>query len=159
MIRAGIGYDVHPLKRGRRLILGGVEIAFDKGLDGHSDADVLIHSIIDAILGAMAEKDIGFYFPVSDPAWRDASSVEMLEKVRMIVHEKGFTIINLDSIIIADQPPLAAYFEAMKDRIASTLRVSREMISIKGKRVEGLGFVGKGEGMAAQAVALLQRER
>ena len=157
MYKIGIGYDVHPLMVGRKLILGGAEIPFERGLSGHSDADVLLHAIMDAILGALGDKDIGLHFPSSDPLLKGASSVKMLEKVREIMNAHGFRIVNIDSVIIADEPPLSRYYDAMKDKISSALGIEKDLINIKGKRTEGLGFEGRGEGVAAQAIALLQK--
>ncbi len=157
-MRIGIGYDVHPLKEGRKLILGGVEIPYSKGLDGHSDADVLLHAIIDALLGAMGANDIGYFFPSSDSSLRGVSSLKLLEKVTNMVESKGFRILNIDSIIIAEKPELSKYYQKMKGKICSVLHMAEEFMSIKGKRMEGLGFEGKGEGMTAMATALLEKE-
>jgi 2-C-methyl-D-erythritol 2,4-cyclodiphosphate synthase len=158
MLRVGLGYDIHPLKEGKKLVLGGVEILYHKGLEGHSDADVLLHAIIDALLGAIGEPDIGSYFPSSDPSLRGASSVAMLEKVGEVVQSKGFKIHNIDSILVADQPELSGHYQEMKKKIAVTLKVPQSSINIKGKRAEGLGFEGRGEGMAAMATTLVERE-
>ncbi len=158
MLKIGLGFDAHPLKIGRKLWLGGIEIAFEKGLDGHSDADVLLHAIIDALLGAIGEGDIGFFFPASDETWRDASSISMLEKVGRIVRDRKFAIVNIDAIIIAERPSLHEHFEAMKVSISRALHIEGRFISIKGKRTEGLGYTGREEGIAAQAVALLEKE-
>lgn len=158
MIRVGLGYDVHQLKEERKLILGGVEISYHKGLDGHSDADVLLHAIIDALLGAVGEPDIGYHFPSSDPSLRGISSLMMLGKVGQIVGRKGFQIQNIDSILITDQPELSKYYKKMREKISVALNVAESSINIKGKRPEGLGFEGRGEGMAAMAVALVERE-
>ena len=159
MLRVGLGYDVHPLKEGRALILGGVEIPYHKGLDGHSDADVLLHAIIDALLGAMGEPDIGYYFPSSDPSLKGASSITMLEKVGEMVRRKGFAILNIESIIITDKPELSTFYKKMKGNVCAALSVTEESINIKGKRMEGLGFSGRGEGMAAMATALVEKKK
>lgn len=158
MLRVGIGYDVHPLREGRKLILGGVEISHPKGLDGHSDADVLLHAIMDALLGAMGEPDIGHYFPSSDPSLKGMASITMLERVRQIVATKGCQIQNIDSILIADEPQLLEHYQRMKQKISATLQLPGSCINIKGKRAEGLGFEGRGEGMAAMAIALVDRD-
>jgi 2-C-methyl-D-erythritol 2,4-cyclodiphosphate synthase len=158
MLRIGLGYDVHLLKKGRKLILGGIEISYHKGLDGHSDADVLLHAIMDALLGAMGEPDIGHYFPSSDPSLKGIPSITMLEKVGQIVTRKGFQIQNIDSILIADKPELSKHYKRMKQKISATLQLSESSINIKGKRTEGLGFEGRGEGMAAMAIALVDRD-
>lgn len=158
MLRVGLGYDIHPLKEGKKLILGGVEILYHKGLEGHSDADVLLHAIIDALLGAIGEPDIGFYFPSSDPSLKGASSVTMLEKVGEVVQSKGFKIHNIDSILVADQPELSKHYQEMKGKIAAALQVPQSSINLKGKRAEGLGFEGRGEGMAAMAITLVEKE-
>lgn len=158
MLRVGLGYDIHPLKDGKKLVLGGVEILYHKGLEGHSDADVLLHAIIDALLGAIGEPDIGFYFPSSDPSLKGTSSVTMLEKVGQVVKSKGFKIHNIDSILVADQPELSKHYQEMKEKIVAALKLPKRSINIKGKRAEGLGFEGRGEGMAAMATALVERE-
>jgi 2-C-methyl-D-erythritol 2,4-cyclodiphosphate synthase len=153
MIHAGIGYDVHPLVQGRRLILGGVEIPHPKGLDGHSDADVLMHAVCDAILGTLGEGDIGHFFPNSDPRWRGAASKLFLqEAARQVIFRNG-RIINVDATVIAQQPKLMPHAAAMKRNIAEALGIHPRKIGIKATTNELLGFIGREEGIAAMAVA------
>ena len=153
MIHAGIGYDVHPLAPGRKLVLGGVNIPHSKGLDGHSDADALMHAICDAILGALGEGDIGHFFPNSDPRWRGAASKLFLqEAARQVIFRQG-TIINVDATVIAQQPKLMPYAAAMKLNIAEALGIHPGKIGIKATTHELLGFIGREEGIAAMAVA------
>jgi len=154
-MRIGIGYDSHRLVEGRKLILGGVEIPFEKGLLGHSDADVLSHAIIDAIIGALGLGDIGKLFPDTDSKWEKASSIGMLSQVIELMRQKGFDVIWIDSIIIAEKPKLQPFVEKMKETI-SKAGVSLHSINIKPKTNEGMGFIGRGEGIAAQAVCLLK---
>lgn len=156
-MRSGIGYDVHRLVPGRSLVLGGVQIAFSHGLDGHSDADVLAHAIMDALLGAAGARDIGHHFPPSDPAYRGASSLALLARVRGILAARGWSVANVDATIIAEAPRLAPYVERMQSNIAAALAVSPQDVGIKATTNEGLGFIGRGEGMAALAVATLTR--
>lgn len=156
--RVGNGYDVHRLTEGRKLILGGVEIPYDKGLLGHSDADVLVHSIMDALLGACGEGDIGKHFPDKDESYKDISSLILLGRVKEILQQKGYGIANIDSIIVAEKPKLAPYIDKMKDRISEVLEMDRDCIGIKATTTEGLGFAGTGEGMASFAVAAVYRE-
>lgn len=155
-MRTGIGYDSHRLIEGRKLILGGVEIPFEKGLLGHSDADVLCHAIIDAIIGALGSGDIGRHFPDTDDKWKDASSIELLSKVVELMKQTGFDIIWVDSIIIAESPKLVPYIDKMKENISGA-GILPNLINIKAKSNEGMGFIGRGEGMAAQAVCLLKK--
>ncbi|MEW5745414.1 MAG: 2-C-methyl-D-erythritol 2,4-cyclodiphosphate synthase [Nitrospirota bacterium] len=155
-MRVGIGYDSHRLVEGRKLIIGGVEIPFERGLLGHSDADVLCHAIIDALLGALGEGDIGRHFPDTDPAWKDASSILLLKGVVDLVRAEGFEIAWIDSIIIAERPKMAPHLDAMKTAIAQS-GIDPSRINIKAKTNEGMGFAGKGEGIAAQAVCLLKK--
>ncbi|MBI5407817.1 MAG: 2-C-methyl-D-erythritol 2,4-cyclodiphosphate synthase [Nitrospirae bacterium] len=155
-MRIGIGYDSHRLVEGRRLILGGVDIPFEKGLHGHSDADVLCHAIIDAIIGALGLGDIGRHFPDTDSKWKDASSIELLSKVVELMKQNGFDIMWVDSIIIAERPRLAPYIDKMKENISRT-GIPANLINIKAKSSEGMGFTGRGEGIAAQAVCLLNK--
>jgi 2-C-methyl-D-erythritol 2,4-cyclodiphosphate synthase len=155
MVHTGIGYDVHPLVEGRRLILGGVHIPYTKGLQGHSDADVLIHAICDAILGALGEGDIGFFFPNSDPRWRNAESRIFLEEAGRIAQAKGGRIVNVDSTLIAEQPKVLPYREAMKMNLARSLGLELRQVGIKATTNEHLGFIGRGEGIAALAVAAI----
>ena len=154
-MRIGIGYDVHRLTEDRDLILGGVKIPFDKGLLGHSDADVLIHAIMDAILGALGAGDIGKHFPDTDPQYKGISSVRLLEHVADLMRQQGFEIGNLDAIVIAQKPKIGPYFQEMKEHMAQALGCSPEKINLKATTEEGLGFTGRQEGMAAQAVCLL----
>jgi 2-C-methyl-D-erythritol 2,4-cyclodiphosphate synthase len=155
-MRIGIGYDSHRLVEGRKLILGGVHIPFEKGLIGHSDADVLCHAIIDSILGALGLGDIGKYFPDTDPRWKDASSTKMLKQVAELINLGGFELLWLDTTIIAEEPKICSYIESMKDEI-SKYGVPSGSINIKAKTNEGMGFIGHGEGIAAFAVCLLKR--
>jgi len=155
-MRIGIGYDSHRLVEGRKLIIGGVNIPFEKGLSGHSDADVLCHAIIDSVIGALGIGDIGNHFPDTDPKWKDASSIELLKHIISLTHMNGYEVSWLDSIIIAEKPRLTSYMEAMKKAI-SEAGIPSGSINIKGKTNEGMGFIGRGEGIAAQAVCLLKR--
>lgn len=153
MTRCGIGYDVHRLVAGRKLILGGVEIPHALGLDGHSDADVLLHAIADALLGAIAEADIGHHFPNEDQSIRDISSLEILERVGAVVREKGGEIVNVDATLLAEEPKIAPHIPVMRKRIAKALQVDVAQVGVKATTNEGLGTVGRREGMAAMAVA------
>lgn len=155
-MRVGIGYDVHPLVSGRRLVLGGVLIPFDKGLSGHSDADVLTHAIIDALLGASGLKDIGTHFPSEDPRYKDISSLEILDEVNSLVKAKGFRVGNVDATIVAQQPRLSDFVDDMREHISKALGISQESVMVKATTTDGLGFPGRGEGMAAYAVALVE---
>jgi 2-C-methyl-D-erythritol 2,4-cyclodiphosphate synthase len=156
-MRIGIGYDVHRLVEGRQLFLGGVEIPFDKGLLGHSDGDVLIHAMCDAILGAISEGDIGVHFPDSDESIEGIESVKILTYVQELTKKKGYRIVNIDSVIITEEPKVSPYREKIKARLAEILEVDITSVSVKGKTTEGLGFTGRKEGIAAQAVALLEK--
>ncbi len=156
-MRIGHGYDVHRLVEGRKLILGGVEIPFEKGLDGHSDADVLVHAVMDALLGAAALGDIGILFPDNDDAYLGADSVELLKKVRDVLQEHGWKPGNLDATVIAQRPKLAPYIDTMRKRIADALETDAENVSVKATTEERLGFTGSGEGIAAHAVCLIER--
>ncbi|MBT9160838.1 MAG: 2-C-methyl-D-erythritol 2,4-cyclodiphosphate synthase [Dehalococcoidia bacterium] len=156
-MRVGIGYDVHRLVEGRRLVLGGVEVPFGKGLLGWSDADVAIHAIIDALLGAATLGDIGTYFPSTDPQYRGTSSLVLLRQTRELLVDHGWHIGNIDVTIAAQEPRLAPFIDGMRRRIAEVLSVSEDQIGIKAKTTDGLGFVGRGEGMAAYAVALISK--
>lgn len=156
MNRVGLGYDVHQLKTGRPLILGGVEIPHDRGLDGHSDADVIMHAICDAVLGALGEGDIGSFFPPSDPQWKDASSKIFLEEAARQVEKRSGRVVNIDAMLIAEAPKIAPYVPDMKNNIATALGVQPKDIGIKATTNETMGFVGRGEGMAAHAVASLE---
>ncbi|RKZ24967.1 2-C-methyl-D-erythritol 2,4-cyclodiphosphate synthase [bacterium] len=151
-MRAGIGFDVHPWKEGRKLVLGGVEIPYERGLYGHSDADVLIHAIIDAILGAFGMEDIGTLFPETDE-YKGISSMELLKRVRERIPGR---VVNVDAVLVLEEPVIRPYKERMRENIARVLGMDKERISIKGKRCEGLGFVGRKEGAAAMAVVLVE---
>ena len=153
-MRMGIGYDSHRLVGGRRLIIGGIEIPFEKGLQGHSDGDVLCHAIIDSLIGALGSGDIGNHFPDSDPAWKDASSVEMLKYIIELTAASGFEVKWIDSVVIAERPRLAPHIESMKEAL-SKAHIHPGVINIKAKTDEGMGFVGRGEGIAAYAVCLM----
>jgi 2-C-methyl-D-erythritol 2,4-cyclodiphosphate synthase len=154
-MRAGIGYDVHPLVPGRALVLGGVDVPFPKGLDGYSDADVLVHAIMDALLGAAGLKDIGHQFPSDNPRHKDASSIHMLEHVGRKVASAGYVVKNVDSTLIAQEPRVAPYIDQMRHNIALALRIEEDQVMVKATTTDGLGFAGRGEGMAAYAVAML----
>lgn len=154
-MRIGTGYDVHRLTEGRKLILGGVEIPYEKGLMGHSDADVLLHAIMDALLGAAALGDIGKHFPDTDEAYKGISSIRLLEKVGELVEKELYAVSNIDATIIAQRPKLAPYIEEMRDHVADALKIEKSQVNIKATTEEGLGFTGSGEGIAAQAAALL----
>lgn len=155
-LRIGHGYDVHQLVAGRRLVIGGVEIEHECGLDGHSDADVLLHAIMDALLGAAGIGDIGQHFPPADRAYEDADSLNLLQQVGRLVREAGFkTLVNIDATIMAQRPRMAPHVPAMRERIARTLEIEMSRVNIKATTTEGLGFVGREEGMAAEAVCLI----
>ena len=154
-MRIGFGYDVHKLTAGRRLILGGVPIDFPKGLLGHSDADVLLHALMDALLGAAGLGDIGKHFPPTDDAYKDISSVTLLERVASSIKEKGYSIVNVDSSIVCEAPRLGRYIPEMTEITAKALGCAVEKVNIKATTEEGLGFTGRGEGISAYAVALL----
>ncbi len=156
MNRVGLGYDVHQLKEGRPLILGGVEIPHKTGLDGHSDADVLMHAICDAILGALGQGDIGSFFPPSDPQWKDAPSKIFLQEAASQIKKQNGQLINVDAMLIAEAPKIAPHIPAMKNNIAAALGVKPRDIGIKATTNETMGFIGRGEGMAAHAVASIQ---
>jgi 2-C-methyl-D-erythritol 2,4-cyclodiphosphate synthase len=157
VIRVGLGYDVHALVPGRRLVLGGVPVESTHGLLGHSDADVLLHAITDALLGAAGLGDIGGLYPDGDPRHRGADSLELLQGAVLRVHAAGWRVINVDAVVVAQRPKIAPYVAAMQARVAPVLGVAPEAVGIKGKTTERLGFAGRGEGIAAQAVALLGR--
>ncbi len=157
MFRVGHGYDVHRWGEGRALVLGGVEIPHHMGLLGHSDADVLLHAICDALLGALGLGDIGTHFPNTDPAYKDISSLILLERVGRMVEEAGWKVGNLDATVVAERPLLSQYIPAMRSRIATALSLDTGVVSVKATTSEGLGFVGRQEGIAAYAVALLWR--
>ena len=158
MIRVGVGYDVHRFEAGRRLILGGVEIPFERGLAGHSDADALIHAIIDALLGAAALGDIGSHFPDTDDAYRGADSRELLARVVALLAERGMKPGNVDSVVVAQRPKLAPHIPGMREVISSILKISPDRVGIKATTGEGLGFAGREEGLAAHAVCTISVE-
>ena len=157
MSLVGIGYDVHRLIEGRKLILGGIEIPHDRGLDGHSDADVLTHAIADALLGAAGEKDIGHHFPNTDPSIKGIDSQEILRRVQAILTTKKLAIVNIDCSLIAEAPKVSPHLQAMKTRLSETLQIPPQRIGVKATTNEGLGFIGRGEGIAAMAVACIQQ--
>ena len=156
MNRVGIGYDVHQLKAGRPLILGGVVIEHDTGLDGHSDADVLMHAICDAVLGAIGEGDIGSFFPPSDPQWKNAPSKIFLEEAARQIAKRNGQLINVDAMLIAEAPKITPHIPAMKENIATALGIATDAVGVKATTNETMGFVGRGEGMAAHAVASVE---
>ncbi|MBS3905796.1 MAG: 2-C-methyl-D-erythritol 2,4-cyclodiphosphate synthase [Syntrophaceae bacterium] len=156
MMRVGFGYDVHSLVPNRPLILGGVRIPYLYGLQGHSDADVLLHAICDALLGAIAEGDIGRHFPDTDPQYRDIKSALLLERVMIKVKEKGFHLLNIDSTIVAQKPKLMDFIPRMVNEIAKVIEIDTSRINVKATTTEGLGFTGRGEGIAAYAMALVE---
>lgn len=156
MIRIGMGYDIHRLESGRKLVLGGETIPFEKGLKGHSDADVLVHAACDAILGAAGMGDIGEHFPDTDPQYRDVYSIDLLTTVYRRVSARGFALINLDATVFAQAPKISPYKERMISRMAGSMSVDRRKINIKATTTEGLGVIGRGEGMAAMCVVLLE---
>ncbi len=157
-IRIGTGYDVHQLVEGRDLILGGVKIDHDKGLLGHSDADVLVHAVMDAMLGALALGDIGKWFPDNDPQYKGCDSILLLERVGELISEQGYGIGNIDAIIIAQKPKCAPFIENMRMNIAKALQIEIDQVSVKATTEEKLGFTGREEGIASQAVVLLERQ-
>ena len=157
-LRAGHGYDVHRLVKGRPLILGGVRIKHTRGLLGHSDADVLVHAIMDALLGAAGLGDIGRHFPDSDEVYKNVSSIKLLGRVRQVLTDCGYNIQNIDSTIIAEKPKLSPYIEAMKEKISEALNIPCGSINIKATTEEGLGFTGKKKGIVAEAVCIIEKE-
>ena len=157
-MRVGIGFDVHAYTAGRKLILGGVEIDYKKGLEGHSDADVLVHAVMDAILGACGLGDIGIHFPDTDMKYKDISSLALLGEVREKMEAEGFEIENIDTILILQEPKVFKYFESMRDNIANILKIDISQIDLKATTTEHLGFCGRGEGVAAQAITLLKED-
>lgn len=158
MIRVGMGYDVHKLTEGRKLILGGVQIPYEKGLLGHSDADVLIHAVMDALLGAAALGDIGRHFPDTDPAYKGISSMALLEETARLLSEHQYRIGNIDATIIAQRPKMAPHIPQMQENIARSLGISKSQVNIKATTEEGLGFTGTGQGISSQAVCLIEKE-
>lgn len=155
-MRVGLGYDVHKLVEGRDLIIGGVQIPYEKGLLGHSDADVLLHAIMDALLGAAALGDIGKHFPDTDPKYKGISSIKLLEYVRELIDDELYVVGNIDATIIAQRPKMAPYIEQMKKNVANALAIEVSQVNIKATTEEGLGFTGSGEGISAQAIASLE---
>lgn len=155
-MRAGIGFDVHKFDMDRKLILGGIEIGYPKGLKGHSDADVLVHAIMDALLGAAGLRDIGVYFPDNDNKYKNISSLVLLKEVKKIINDKGFKIINIDSTLLLEKPKISSYIPAMLKKISEALGLNPDCIGIKATTTEGLGFCGREEGIAAQSIALLE---
>lgn len=153
LIRVGIGYDVHKLVEGKKLILGGVEIQYEKGLLGHSDADVLVHAIMDALLGAAALGDIGKHFPDTDERYKGISSLKLLRNVKSLLEKEEYVVNNIDATIIAERPKIASYINSMRENIARTLEVDLKCINIKATTEEGLGFTGRGDGISSMAIA------
>ena len=157
-MRTGIGFDIHPLVAGRRLVLGGVTLKFERGLQGHSDADVLVHAVIDALLGASALGDIGKHFPDTDPEYNGISSIALLERIRSILNDNGVTVENIDTTIMCEKPRLATHTQQMCHNIAKALEIDEGRISVKASTTNGLGLIAKGEGIAALAVALVKKD-
>jgi 2-C-methyl-D-erythritol 2,4-cyclodiphosphate synthase len=155
-MRIGTGYDVHRLEAGRKLVLGGVTVPFEKGLAGHSDADVLVHAVCDALLGAAGLGDIGRHFPDTDPAYKDIYSIRLLAQVGALIRRRGYAVVNIDATVQAQAPKLAPHLETMAGNIAAALDIAPDDVNIKATTTEGLGFVGRGEGMAAMSVAMLR---
>lgn len=155
-MRVGFGYDIHPLGIGRKLILGGVEIPHTQGLEGHSDADALVHAVCDALLGAMGEGDMGSLYPSSDPRFKNISSLSLLEDIARLLEKKGFRLVNLDTVLIAQAPRLGPHIARMQTRLAEALKVSREDVNVKVKSGEGLDAIGKEQAIAAHAVCLIE---
>lgn len=156
-MRVGTGYDVHPLTPGRRLVLGGVDVPFDKGLSGWSDADVLTHAIIDALLGAAGLGDIGSHFPPGEPEYKDISSLVLLKRVSDKLKEKGWLVDNVDATIVAEQPRLSDFFDRMREQLSQALGITSGQVNVKASTSERLGFIGRGEGIAVWAAALLEK--
>ena len=155
-MRVGLGYDIHRLVVGRRLVLGGVTIPFEKGLLGHSDADVLVHAVCDALLGAANLGDIGVHFPDTDPEFESISSIKILAKTYRMIRDKGFKIINLDSTIFADMPKISPFRDVMRKNIARTIEIDSNCVNVKATTLEGLGIIGKGEAIGAMCVVLIE---
>lgn len=156
-MRIGIGWDVHKLVKGRKLVLGGLNVPFKKGLAGYSDADVLVHAVIDSMLGAVSEGDIGTHFPTGNPRYKNISSIKLLEKTAAILRSKKYKISNIDSIVIAQEPRLSPYVDIMAANIAKALDISPEQVSVKSKTEDKLGYIGKGQAISSQAVCLVQK--
>jgi 2-C-methyl-D-erythritol 2,4-cyclodiphosphate synthase len=157
MTRSGIGFDAHRFAEGRRLVLGGVDIKHGVGLLGHSDADVLCHAVMDALLGAVAEGDIGKHFPDSDARWKDARSVDLLKNVSELLRGKGWAVVNVDSTVLAENPRLAPHVDAMRSKLAEAMSIAVDRVSVKATTLEGMGSLGRKEGIAAMAVAMVER--
>lgn len=157
-MRAGIGFDIHPLIEGRRLVLGGVELKFERGLDGHSDADVLAHAVIDALLGAAALGDIGKHFPYTDPQYKGISGMALLERTQTILNDNGVTIENIDSTVICEKPRLADHTDRMRANIAGALSIDTSQVSVKASTTNSLGLIAQGEGIAALAIAMIKKD-
>jgi 2-C-methyl-D-erythritol 2,4-cyclodiphosphate synthase len=157
-VRIGNGYDIHKLVVGRPLILGGVQIPFEFGLEGHSDADVLAHAITDALLGAAALGDIGIWFPPNEPRWENADSMKFIKTAVQALADRNYRVVNVDTVIICERPRLAKFFPQMRARLAEVMRISEDQVSIKATTNETLGHLGRGEGIAAQAVVLIEQE-
>jgi 2-C-methyl-D-erythritol 2,4-cyclodiphosphate synthase len=155
-VRVGIGYDIHPLVEGRKLIIGGVHIRYGKGLDGHSDADVLTHAVVDALFGAAGLGDIGKVFPSDDPQYKDASSLDMLSTASEAIRAAGYRIVNVDSTVIAEEPRLQPHLQKMRQKLSASLKINLGHVNVKATSPEGLGALGHKEGIAAQAVALIE---
>lgn len=158
MYRIGQGYDVHPLVEGRRLILGGEHIPFERGLEGHSDADVLLHALGDALLGALGRGDLGSHFPPDQERWKDADSVDLLREIVNLARRQGWRVVNCDLTLVAEEPKLAPYRDSIRQRVADVLAVDRDAVGLKATTHEGLGSLGRGEGMAALAVVLVEMD-
>ncbi|MCR5798345.1 2-C-methyl-D-erythritol 2,4-cyclodiphosphate synthase [Eubacterium xylanophilum] len=154
-MRVGLGYDVHKFAENRKLIIGGIDIPYERGLLGHSDADVLTHAIMDALLGALALGDIGKHFPDTDPEYKDISSIKLLEHVMKLINSKGYKVGNIDAIIIAQAPKMLPYMDNIREKLAETMGISIDQLSVKATTEEGLGFTGRKEGIASQAVCML----
>jgi len=157
-VRVGIGYDAHRFAKDRPLILGGIEIPYHLGLEGHSDADVLIHAVIDAILGAIAEGDIGRHFPDTSDEYRGICSLDLLANVGELMFSKGYKLVNLDATVILQEPKLSSYRESMREKISNVLKVDKSQVNLKATTTEGMGFTGRREGVAAQAIVLLEEK-
>jgi 2-C-methyl-D-erythritol 2,4-cyclodiphosphate synthase len=158
-VRVGLGYDSHRLAEGRRLIVGGIEIPFERGLDGHSDSDVLTHAVIDALLGAAGLGDIGHHFPDTDERWRGADSIALLEQVAAMLSERGLRVVNVDCTVIMEAPKIAPHRDAIRARLAAALGLGEGQVNVKASTGERMGFVGRGEGAAALAIAAIEEER
>ena len=156
-IRVGLGFDTHQFEKGRDLILGGVKIEHHQGLKGHSDADVLCHAITDALLGALALGDIGTHFPDDDPAYKNADSIEMLKRVNSLIQKEGYSIVNIDSVVIAEKPKLMPYIGRIQGKIADSLGLEQDQVSVKATTSEKMGYIGREEGINSQAIVLIQK--